>query len=104
LSVESYDNTESIKQSYINTVNELNQELLTMKEAYEQLDSEKQDLINELEKRPVKLDEEPIRETIGIFFLFLYSTIRHYVCILEKASPNRFQQLFEEVCLVLSDL
>ena len=43
--LESSNNLESIRQSYMNTVNELNQELLAMKEAYEQLDAEKQRLI-----------------------------------------------------------
>jgi len=54
----------------MNTVNELNQELLAMKEAYEQLDTEKQDLINELEKRPIELDQEPLRQTFGMFPFF----------------------------------
>jgi len=45
----------------MNTINELNQELLAMKEAYEQLDNE---------KRPVEIGEEPIRETIGKFSSF----------------------------------
>jgi hypothetical protein len=49
---------ETIKQSYSNAVNELNQELLAMKEAYEQVDAEKQFLISELDKRPVDLDRE----------------------------------------------
>ncbi len=52
---------ESIRQSYMNTVNELNQELLAMKEAYERLDSE---------KRPVEIGEEPIRQNIGMFSSF----------------------------------
>jgi len=54
----------------MNTVNELNQELLAMKEAYEQLDTEKQGLINELEKRPVELDQEQPRQTFGMFSFF----------------------------------
>ncbi|CAF0830686.1 unnamed protein product [Adineta ricciae] len=39
---ESETNLESIRQSYLNTVNELNQELMAMKERCEQLDAEKQ--------------------------------------------------------------
>jgi len=54
----------------MNTVNELNQKLLAMKEAYEQVDSEKQVLIGELEKRPVKVEVEPITQTIGMFSSF----------------------------------
>jgi hypothetical protein len=51
-------------------VNELNQELLAMKDAYDQLDVEKQDLINELEKRPIEVDQEQARQSIGMFSFF----------------------------------
>ncbi len=61
---------ESIRQSYMNTVNELNQELLAMKEAYEQLDREKQGLIDELEKRPVEVDEEKAKQVTGTIPFF----------------------------------
>ncbi len=70
MSIESSDNMESIRQSYMNTVNELNQELLAMKEAYEQLDTENQGLISELEKRPIELDQEQPRQTFGMFSSF----------------------------------
>ncbi len=60
---------ESIRQSYMNTVNELNQELLAMKEAYEQLDAEKQGLTSELEKRSVAVDQEQARQTISTFLV-----------------------------------
>ncbi len=70
MSVESSNNLESIRQSYINAVNELNQELLAMKDAYDQIDAEKQDLINELEKRPVAVDQEQARQSIGMFSFF----------------------------------
>ncbi len=65
--VETTTNLESIKQSYINTIDELNQELLAMKEAYEQLDSEKQSLVTELEKRPIERDHQQTRQTNGMF-------------------------------------
>ena len=39
--IESATNLEAIKQSYMDTLNELNQELLALKEAYEELDAEK---------------------------------------------------------------
>jgi hypothetical protein len=54
----------------MNTVNELNQELLAMKEAYEQLDREKQGLIDELEKRPVEVDEEKAKQVTGTIPFF----------------------------------
>lgn len=40
----------SIRQSYMNVVHKLNQELFVMKKTYEQLDAEQQLLISELEK------------------------------------------------------
>ncbi|CAF0953552.1 unnamed protein product [Adineta ricciae] len=45
---ESEMNLESIRQSYLNTVDELNQELMAMKERCEQLDAEKQSLNEKL--------------------------------------------------------
>ncbi len=42
---------ETTKESYLSTINELNQELLAMKDAYEQLDREKQGLMDEVEKQ-----------------------------------------------------
>jgi hypothetical protein len=65
--LESANNLEAIKQSYMNTVNELNQELLAMKEAYDQLDTEKQGLITELEKR---LAQDQMTRTAGMFCSF----------------------------------
>jgi hypothetical protein len=65
LSVESTENIESIRQSYVNTVNELNQELLAMKERCEQLDEEKQFLNSELEKRSADANQERVQETTG---------------------------------------
>ncbi|CAF5061045.1 unnamed protein product, partial [Rotaria sp. Silwood1] len=52
------NNMESIRQSYTNTVNELNQELLAMKEQCEQLDSEKQFLTNQLENQSMMINQE----------------------------------------------
>ncbi|CAF1012677.1 unnamed protein product [Rotaria sp. Silwood1] len=55
---ESENNMESIRQSYINIVNELNQELLAMKEQCEQADAEKQLLTNQLENQSVTINQE----------------------------------------------
>jgi hypothetical protein len=65
--LESTSHLELVKESYMNTMDELNRELLTMKEAYAQLDTEKQVLITELEKRPVQTDPEHVKQTIGMF-------------------------------------
>jgi hypothetical protein len=54
----------------MNTVNELNQELLAMKEAYDQLDTEKQGLITELEKRLAQVDQDQVTRTAGMFSSF----------------------------------
>jgi t-SNARE complex subunit (syntaxin) len=59
-SVEYTNNLDVIKQSYMNTINELNQELLAIKEAYNQLDTEKQALITELEERPADQLQESV--------------------------------------------
>jgi molecular chaperone GrpE (heat shock protein) len=58
---------ESIRQSYVNTVNELNQELLVIKEQCEQLDAEKEFLNRELEKRSADANQERVQQTIGKF-------------------------------------
>jgi hypothetical protein len=71
----------------MDTVNELNEKLLAMKEAYEQLDNVKQDLISELEKRPVEVDQERSKQAIGMFFFLLYSTIRHCILFQKKCHP-----------------
>jgi len=70
--LESTNNLESIKESYMNTVNELNQELLAMKEAYEQLDAEKQVWLSELEKRSVEVDGEEAKQVIGTFLISVF--------------------------------
>ena len=57
---------ESIRETFVNTINELNQELSVMKEAYDQLDNENQRLINELEKRPIPIDGESVKEVCFI--------------------------------------
>jgi hypothetical protein len=61
---------ESIRQSYVNTVNELNQELLVMKEQCQQLDVEKQFLNSELEKRLADANQEQVKPTTGKFLSF----------------------------------
>ncbi|CAF4691400.1 unnamed protein product, partial [Rotaria sp. Silwood2] len=58
LRLESENNMESIRQSYINTVNELNEELLAMKEQYEQIDAEKQFLTNQLENQSIIINQD----------------------------------------------
>ncbi len=73
LLVGSTDNIESLQLSHTNTLNELNRELSATKEAYEQLNTEKQALMNELEKRSAEIDQQQTRQTISMsFFLANY--------------------------------
>ncbi|CAF5011746.1 unnamed protein product, partial [Rotaria socialis] len=51
LQLESGTNLETIKESYVNTIDELSQELAVMKSQCEQLDADKQRLSDELERR-----------------------------------------------------
>ena len=51
---------ESIRESYVNTVNELNQELLILKKQCEEYDTQNQVLTDELEKRPAPINEESV--------------------------------------------
>lgn len=60
------ENIEAVRQSYMNTVNELNQKLLTMKQAYDLIDNEKQVLVSELEQRAMDDDRNQIRRTTGM--------------------------------------
>ncbi|CAF3364647.1 unnamed protein product, partial [Rotaria sp. Silwood2] len=73
------NNMESIRESYVNTVNELNQELLIMKKQCEQFDAENQLLTNELEKQSVEIDRDQPKQTI------------------EKVSVDILRQPFEQV-------
>ncbi|CAF4599263.1 unnamed protein product, partial [Rotaria socialis] len=73
------NNMESIRQSYVNTVNELNQELLIMKKQCEECDTQNQLLTDELEKRPLPSNQESVEPNI------------------EKVSLNVLKQPFEEV-------
>ena len=57
---------ESIRESFTNTIDELNRELLAIKEAYDQLDDEKQQLADELHRRTAALDaKRPIGMLVG---------------------------------------
>ncbi|CAF5085828.1 unnamed protein product, partial [Rotaria sp. Silwood1] len=62
--VASTGNFESIQESYMNTINELNEQLLVMKDRCEELAAEKQFLSIELEKRCVEIDREHSKQTI----------------------------------------
>ena len=65
--VESSNDPETTKQSYLNTIDQLNQQLVEMKEAHNQLDTERQHLFNELQRRSAEAEQDQIRRTTGTF-------------------------------------
>ena len=80
----------------MNTINELNQELVAMKEAYERLDAENQLLNSELEKRSIDIDQDRFHHTIRMFFslsitlnckTFLFQKKYHQTCSENRSKP-----------------
>ena len=67
--IESEINLETIKQSYTNTVDKLNNELLLLKEKYEQVNIEKQLVNNKQEKSPVESYEEQNKKIKGNYYI-----------------------------------
>ncbi|CAF4779136.1 unnamed protein product, partial [Rotaria socialis] len=64
LQLESGTNLETIKESYVNTIDELSQELAVMNSQCEQLDADKQRLSDELERRTAEFDRDRSRQNI----------------------------------------
>ncbi|CAF4477372.1 unnamed protein product, partial [Rotaria magnacalcarata] len=79
LELKSGTNLEAIKESYVNTIDEVNEELAVIKSRCEQLDAEKQRLSDELERRTTEFDRDRSRQNV------------------ERVSSNLLQQSFEEV-------
>lgn len=65
LLVASREALETTEHTYTNTIDELNQQLIEIKEAYNQLDAERQNLINELQKQSLAAEQDQIRRTTG---------------------------------------
>ena len=59
-----------MNQSYTDTIDQLNQELLEMKEAYNQLDTERQNLLDELQKQSIAAEQDQMRRMTGIFLFY----------------------------------
>lgn len=91
---------EAVRQSYMNTVNELNQKLLTMKQDYDLLDNEKQVLVSELEQRAMDDTRNQIKRTTGMHEIFSISELSVISSVSEKVTSDVRKQPFEEVCLV----
>jgi hypothetical protein len=68
LCIESAINLETIKQSHTNAIDELSRELFAMQEQCELLNTEKEFLNSQLEKRPVILDHQQDEQIIGKFY------------------------------------
>lgn len=83
--IDSTNHLEATKQSYMNTIEELNQQLAEMKEAYNQLDTERENLLNELEKQSLVAEQNQTRPTAGIF-LFHIIYFMHDICFFFRES------------------
>lgn len=62
---------ETVKQSYVNSIDQLSKELSNMKEQYEQLSADNQLLNSQLENRSLNIDhaqEEPVKGSFSILF------------------------------------
>jgi hypothetical protein len=98
---QSNDNIESVRQSYMNTVYDLNQKLLAMKEAYDQLDVEKQVLASELEKQSAQLDQTQVARTTGKLSSS-YTRLQYIVFFVSEKMPSDiWREPFREVCVAL---
>ncbi len=68
--IESATDLETVKKSYINTIDQLSNELLSTKEQCEKLNAEKQILNSQLEKQSVDLEQ--YKQIKGNFFSSSY--------------------------------
>lgn len=71
-SIESDDSMQTMRESYNDTMNYLNQELLTLKATCDQLNTEKQALMSELQQRTAELSLEQTKQNSR---MFVYSII-----------------------------
>ena len=55
----------------MDTIDKLNREVLEMKEAYNQLDAERQNLLSELDKQSLAADQNQMRTMTGIYSCFV---------------------------------
>ncbi|CAF1419944.1 unnamed protein product, partial [Adineta steineri] len=92
LQTESGNNMESIRQSYLNTVNELNQELLAMKEQYDQLDAEKHILNDKLENQSViqPIESSPFNSNVTDETHPIWNEIQSILNLLDELSREKF--------------
>ncbi|CAF4306265.1 unnamed protein product, partial [Adineta steineri] len=92
LQTESGNNMESIRQSYLNTVNELNQELLAMKEQYDQLDAEKHILNDKLENQSViqPIESSSFNSNVTDETHPIWNEIQSILNLLDELSREKF--------------
>ena len=67
--LQSDQHLQSIRQPYINTLDELNHELSAIKEAYDQLDQQNQLLTDQLDQRSLLNQPQHSMQTFGMFSL-----------------------------------
>ena len=60
---------QSVRQPCVNTIDELNQELSTIKEAYDQLDQQNKILNDQLEQQALQIPPQTSTRTFGIFLI-----------------------------------
>jgi len=85
---------ETIKQSYVNTINELNTELLTLKEECEQLRAVKQVLNNQLEKQRVDFDREEDEQRLGNYYSSPYHFRMLFFVFLQNRNQSEYRMRF----------
>lgn len=79
----------------MNTINTLNQELLSIKGENEQLNSEKQELTKQLEKRPTEANRNEDEASLGHISLTSSHTVakRDPICLLDSTALNSTTQV-----------
>lgn len=67
-SIESMTNLETIKESYVNAIDELNKELLTIKKQLDEVNVERQRLVDELDKQTSEIHQPSVtKSSLGMF-------------------------------------
>lgn len=66
--LQSDQHLQSVRQPYMNTIDELNQELSTIKEAYDQLDQQNRMLTDQLEQQALQILPQTSTRTFGTCF------------------------------------
>lgn len=77
-----------MRQSHADIIHQLNQELVEMREAYNQLDTERQNLLDQLQKQSIAAEQDQIRRMTGMF-LFHIANRSLTIVFLQKKSRQQ---------------